>query len=63
MSRRGRLTLGAAVLAAEVGCLIWPSPTGDLLAGRGRITREYAAPMQVGTKTREDVLVYPGGTR
>jgi hypothetical protein len=52
--------LAALALSTLVGCLIWPFPTGDLLSGRGRITKQYAAPLQVGTATREEVLLRLG---
>lgn len=48
------------VLSTQLGCLIWPFPTGDLLSGRGRITKDYAAPLQVGVATREEVLLRLG---
>jgi hypothetical protein len=54
------LLLAAVALSLQTGCLIWPFPTGDLLAGRGRITQKYAAPLQVGVATREDVLLRLG---
>lgn len=54
------LLLGAVALSLQIGCLIWPFPTGDLLAGRGRITQKYAATLQVGVTTREDVLLRLG---
>ncbi len=60
MSRRVRFLLVALALASQFGCLIWPFPTGDLLSGRGRITKEYAAPLQVGVATREEVLLRLG---
>lgn len=60
MSRRVGFLLGALALASQLGCLIWPFPTGDLLSGRGRITKEYAAPLQVGVATREEVLLHLG---
>lgn len=60
MSRLTRLLLGALLLASQVGCLIWPFPTGQLLSGRGRITPQYAAPLKVGESTREEVLLHLG---
>ncbi len=50
----------AALLAVATGCLIWPAPTGDLLEGRGRIRRDYVAPLEVGKATVEDVLMRLG---
>jgi len=52
--------LGALVLSLQTGCLIWPFPTGDLLAGRGRITPQYISTLQAGVATREDVLLRLG---
>jgi len=60
MTRPGSLMLAALVLATQVGCLIWPFPTGNLIAGRGRITPQYAEPLKVGEATREDVLLRLG---
>ncbi len=60
MSRRIRLVLGALLLSSQVGCLIWPFPTGQLLSGRGRITPQYAGPLKVGQSTREEVLLHLG---
>lgn len=60
MSRVTRLLLGALLLSSQVACLIWPFPTGELLSGRGRITPQYAAPLQVGQSTREEVLLRLG---
>lgn len=54
------LFLGVLVLSLQAGCLIWPFPTGDLLAGRGRITPQYASSLQVGVATREEVLLRLG---
>jgi len=54
------LILGAAALLGSLGCLVWPFPTGDLLAGRGRIQKEYLAPLEIGKATREDVLLRLG---
>jgi hypothetical protein len=52
--------LGVLVLSLQTGCLIWPFPTGHLLAGRGRITPQYVASLQVGVAAREDVLLRLG---
>lgn len=60
MSPRGRAGLAFLLLAAQGGCLIWPFPTGHLLQGRGRITRPYVEPLQVGVATREEVLLRLG---
>ena len=60
MRRPISLLLGALVLSTQVGCLIWPFPTGDLIAGRGRITPQYAQPLKVGEAAREDVLLRLG---
>jgi hypothetical protein len=60
MRRSLGLSLGLLVLSLQTGCLIWPFPTGDLLAGRGRITPQYVASLQVGVATREDVLLRLG---
>ena len=59
---RGALgpSLVIAVLSLQAGCLVWPFPTGQLLAGRGRITPQYAATLQVGVTTREEVLLRLG---
>ena len=54
------LGLGALVLSLQTGCLVWPFPTGDLLAGRGRITPQYASSLRAGASTREDVLLHLG---
>lgn len=56
----GRFLLVCGLLLAAPGCLIWPAPTGDLLSGRGRITRAYAEPLQVGQATLEDVVLRLG---
>lgn len=60
MNRLIPLILGTLVLFGQVGCLIWPFPTGHLLAGRGRITPQYAAAVKVGQSTREEVLLHFG---
>jgi hypothetical protein len=60
MRRSPGWPLGLLVLALQTGCLIWPFPTGHLLAGRGRITPQYVSTLQVGTSTREDVLLRLG---
>lgn len=60
MNRPARLVLGTLALALQLGCLIWPFSTGELLAGRGRITPQYTAPLKVGQTTREDVLLRLG---
>ena len=60
MSRAGRALLGSLLLLPALGCLIWPAPTGDLLAGRGRIQRQYTAPLEVGKATLEDVVLRLG---
>lgn len=60
MRRPAGLILGVLVLAMQTGCLIWPFPTGGLLAGRGRITPQHAASLQVGVATREEVLLRLG---
>lgn len=60
MSHPTRLVLGALVLSSQIGCLIWPFPTGHLLAGRGRISPHYAESLKVGQSTREDVLLHLG---
>lgn len=52
--------LGFLVLTTQVACLIWPFPTGYLLAGRGRITPQYIEPLRVGEATREDALLRLG---
>lgn len=52
--------LGLVLLGSSLGCIIWPFPTGGLLAGRGRIEKDYAAPLEVGKSTREDVLLRLG---
>ena len=59
MRRLAGFLFAALALATQLGCL-WPFPTGSLLAGRGRITRDYAAPLQVGVTTREDALLHLG---
>lgn len=60
MRRALGLPLGILLLSLQAGCLIWPFPTGDLLAGRGRITPQYVASLQVGVATREEVLLHLG---
>ncbi|NWJ40931.1 MAG: hypothetical protein HXX12_08160 [Geothrix sp.] len=60
MRRPGAPLMGILALSLSLGCVIWPFPTGSLLAGRGRITRDYAAPLQVGVTTREDALLRLG---
>ncbi|MFZ1376414.1 MAG: hypothetical protein WAS25_07460 [Geothrix sp.] len=60
MNRAAGLVLGTLALALQLGCLIWPFPTGELLSGRGRITPQYTAPLKVGQTTREDVLLRLG---
>jgi len=60
MKRLVCLSLAAVALSTQLGCLVWPFPTGDLLAGRGRITKQYTTPIQVGVATREDVLLRLG---
>jgi len=60
MRRSLGLFLGVLALSLQAGCLIWPFPTGDLLAGRGRITPQYVSSLQVGVATREDVLLRLG---
>lgn len=47
-------------LVVQVGCLLWPFPTGQLLSGRGRIRPVDTAPLAVGRATREDVLLRLG---
>lgn len=60
MRRPAGLLVAVLVLLPLLGCVIWPFPTGSLLSGRGRITKAYAAPLQVGTATREDALLRLG---
>ncbi|WP_243287267.1 MULTISPECIES: hypothetical protein [Geothrix] len=60
MKRSRGLLLGFLALSLQTGCLIWPFPTGDLLAGRGRITPQYVSSLRVGASTREDVLLHLG---
>lgn len=60
MRRPPGLLLGILALSLQTGCLIWPFPTGDMLAGRGRITPQYVSSLQVGRSTREDVLLHLG---
>jgi hypothetical protein len=58
---RAPVRLAAAlVLAAQMGCLLWPFPTGQLLSGRGRIRPVDTEPLVVGQATREDVLLRLG---
>jgi len=60
MRRSSGVLLGLLALSLQTGCLIWPFPTGDMLAGRGRITPQYVSSLQVGVATREDVLLHLG---
>jgi len=60
MKRLAGMVLVATATLISMGCLIWPFPTGDLLSGRGRIQPEYAAPLQIGKATRDEVLLRLG---
>jgi hypothetical protein len=54
------LALALASLLASTGCLIWPFPTGEIIAGRGRVQPSYAELLTLGQSTREDALVRLG---
>jgi hypothetical protein len=60
MRRGAGLALGVLALSNQMACLIWPFPTGHLLAGRGRITPQYVGPLKAGEATREDALLRLG---
>ncbi len=60
MRRHAGLVLGVLALSTQAACLIWPFPTGHLLAGRGRITPQYVEPLKVGEATREETLLRLG---
>jgi hypothetical protein len=57
---RVRFVLVTLALLGSTGCLIWPFPTGTILAGRGRIRSEDQAAFAVGKTTREEVLLQLG---
>ena len=55
-----QLLLVTLALLGSTGCLIWPFPTGSILAGRGRVRQEDQSAFVVGKTTREDVLLRLG---
>jgi hypothetical protein len=55
-----RCVLVSLALLGSTGCLIWPFPTGSILAGRGRVRQEDQTALVIGRTTREEVLLRLG---